>query len=307
VACETTAGSAQVPPSAAAIVQQFYPQRLVDLGEQTGGPFDRRQCYAVYDTEPSGAPRTIVAAYTNTSSAAIRVLRANGGGSFDVVADPQEFDFFGSRCEVTLPDLDNDGRRDIIVTFGMMVSDVSWVFKWDGQQLDNLTPVTANGDGTLKTDLYNAEALDIDGDGVMEIYSVGQYPPSLEGPSKPDLVYKLFGDRYLKSETVVGLWTFERTTGAPEVARVPVPLPAGARGPYTLHVVNGEAGGRSRVTSAQVWLNDRQVLGPNDFSNRIDVIDRPVPLDADNELAVRLAGAPGSRIRVILKSRGWAP
>ena len=35
----------------------------------------------------------------------------------------------------------------------------------------------------------------------------------------------------------------------------------------------------------------------------LEVIDRPVTLDAENELAVRLAGAPGSKLLLVLKPK----
>jgi hypothetical protein len=302
--CASISGRAQVAPTAKVIVEQFYPQRLVDLAERAGDTVvDRRQCYAVFDTQPSGAPRTIVAAYTNTSSAAVRVLRADAAGEFQVVAEPQGYDFSGSNCDVKLVDLDNDGRNELFVTFSAMVNSVSWIFRWDGQQLVNLTPVTAGADGTLDTDLYRAEILDVDNDGIKEVYVTSQYPPPLDEPAAADILYRLQGDRYVEAEPIVGLWSFERTTGAPSTVRVQAPLPKGAHGPYTLHVVNGVAGGGLRVTSAQVWLNDRQVLGPSDFSNKMDVIDRAVTLNAENELAVRLAGAPGSKLLLILKPK----
>jgi hypothetical protein len=48
-----------------AIVEKFFPQSLIDLNERAGTTFTRNQCFAVYDTEPPGVPRTIIAAYTD--------------------------------------------------------------------------------------------------------------------------------------------------------------------------------------------------------------------------------------------------
>jgi hypothetical protein len=289
-----------------AIVAQFYPQRLVEAGERASETVERRQCSAVYDTQASGAPRTIVAAYTNTSTAAIRVLQADASGFRVVASAPQSLDLFGGECEVRLLDVDHDGRAEIVVTFSVMVNEVSWVLKWDGRQLVNLTPTADNGDGTLISLLRNADFIDVDNDGVPEIFVGGQYPPPSDGsPAKPGSLYKLSDGRYAQTELVVGLWIFERSTGTPELDRVPVPLPRGARGPFTLHLVNGGADGRARVTSGEVFLNGERILRPDDFGARVDVIDRPINLAADNALSVRLAGAPGSRILVILRSRGW--
>jgi hypothetical protein len=294
------------PVSVQQIVQQFYPQRLVDLAARAGDDdVDRRQCYAVYETDRSGAPRTIVAAYTNTSSADVRVLQADAAGAWHVAAAPEGFDFFGADCTIALDDLDGDGRQDVFLTFGVMVSDVSWAFTWDGHALTNLTPVRAGAKGALATMLHNAELVDVDNDGVKEIVTVGQYPPPVDAPAKPNDVYKLVNGHYVKSESVLGLWTFERDAGAPQTVRVPVSLRAGARGPYTLHLVNGAPGGTSRVTSAEVWVNDTLVLGPADFSNNVAEADRTVALTGKNQVAVRLAGAPGSRMILIVRSRDW--
>lgn len=294
-------------PTVDTIVAQFYPQQLVELAQKASDTVERRQCAAVYDKQASGAPRTIVAAYTNTSSAAIRILQADGSGGFRVTAaEPQGLDLFGEECEVKLLDLDRDGRPEIVVTFSVMVNEVAWVMKWDGQQLVNLTPTAANGDGTLATVLNNADFVDLDNDGVPEIYVVGQYPPPSDGSAaKPDRIYTLSAGRYAQTESVVGVWVFERSTGAPELERVSAPLPAGARGPFTLRIVNGDAGGQARVTSGEVFLNGERIMSTNDFSNRVGTIERSVNLTADNELAVRLAGAPGSRLLIVVRSANW--
>lgn len=58
-------------PGVASIVEQFYPQSLTWFPDEVGG---RQQCFAVYEADASGAPQTIVAAYTNHTEAVIRVL-----------------------------------------------------------------------------------------------------------------------------------------------------------------------------------------------------------------------------------------
>jgi VCBS repeat protein len=290
-----------------AVVAGFYPQSLVDLAARSGEPFDRNQCYAVFDALPSGAPKTVVAAYTNESSAAIRVLRSNASGGFEIAAEPIEYDLSGEQCQVKLVDLDNDGRNEIFVSFSAMVNDVSWVFAWDGQQLTNLTPLGASWrSGTKPTRLFRTEIVDVDNDGVKELLVNSQYPPRLNEPSKPDLLFRLVGGQFVEDQPLIGLWAFERLTSTPETSRTLINLPERALGPYTLHVVNGTAGGQFRATSAQLWLNGQQILGPSDFGSSVAFIDRPITLDAENELTVRFAGAPGSKMTVILKSQAWS-
>jgi hypothetical protein len=301
----------QVPAGPQASVEQivagFYPQRLAGLAEEASETVERRQCHAVLDTQPSGGPQTIVAAYTNTSSAAIRVLQADGAGGFQIAAEPPaNLDIFGSVCSITLDDLDGDGRKEIVVAFGMMNSHVSWVFRWDGHQLLNLTPLAANGDGTQYSELSNAELVDVDNDRIPEMYVAGAKPDADEGPAQPDTIYRLGTDGFVKAESLIGLWEFQRDTRSPETQRVQVDLPEGALGPYMLHVINGDADGHARVSSAQVWFNDRLVVTPSDVNQQVDVLDRSVTFEEHNELAVRLAGAPGSKLLVILRSRGWS-
>ncbi len=293
------------PTDVRQIVEQFYPQAFIDVAAEEGEPAVRRQCYAVYDRHPSGTPRTIVAGYSDTSSATVRVLQSDAAGAFHLAAEPQGLDIFGSDCKIALTDLDRDGRSEVIATFGVMVSDATWVFKWDGTKLVNLTPVTPNRDGTQRTLLHNASLADVDGDGVPEIFVVGQYPPPRDGPAEPDRLYRLSSNGYVETGPLVGLWRFERRTGAPEIQRVSAPRPAGALGPFTLHVLNGDSQGKWRVTAAQVLVNNQQVVAPNDLNNTVASLDRDVSLGEQNEVTVRLAGAPGSSLLVILRSRDW--
>jgi hypothetical protein len=287
------------------IAARFYPPSLTELAQLAGGPIVRHQCQAVLETDPGGAPRTIVAAYTNASTSAIRVLRSTPGGDFSVVAEAGGDRFAGVTCGIRLVDLDNDGRDEVFVDFNVMANSVSWVFRWDAGRLIDLTPLSPGPDGSLDTDLYRARPVDVDGDGIKEIYVVSEYPPPGDGPAEPNLLFRMAGGTYVRSEPVVGVWTSRPAAGSPATSRVRVRLPKGARGPFTMHVVNGEAGRSSRVTGLQLWINDRQVLGPSDLDARVAVVDRPVSLSDDNLVSIRVEGPSGSQVVMILRSRDW--
>ena len=66
-------------------------------------------------------------------------------------------------------------------------------------------------------------------------------------------------------------------------------------------VVNGSPGGANRISSAAIFLNGQQIVGPNDFNQRVDRIVRPVSLADRNELTVRLASNPGGYITVSIE------
>jgi hypothetical protein len=285
--------------SAASIVEQFYPKSLIEPAEIAG----REQCFAVYETEASGAPRTIVAAYTNHSDAVIRVLRANAG-RFEVVAEPQGLDLSGGVCDIELDDINADGRKEVRVDFSVNRDTVSWLFRWDGQQLRSLTPTVGTAaTGNQMSRFVNGDLVDTDNDGIKEIY-VRPESRSPNEPVLPPVLYRLRGEQYVEDRLLVGMWSFERKTSTPETTVVPFALPDGARGPYTLRVVSGRPDGTSRAKGAYVWINKREILSPANLDTA--VAERPITLQRENTLAVRFAGQP-SEMLIIIKSERWAP
>lgn len=91
---------------------------------------------------------------------------------------------------------------------------------------------------------------------------------------------------------------YTRTAGPPNQFTDTFTLPSGTTAPYTLHVVNGNANGTNRISSATVKLNGVEILDPNDFGQNVAVLDRTVTLQTTNTLTIRLTSAPGSFIIV---------
>ncbi|MCC6964953.1 MAG: hypothetical protein IT391_01545, partial [Nitrospira sp.] len=113
------------------------------------------------------------------------------------------------------------------------------------------------------------------------------------------LAFVLVNQEVVQAQTVLfGPKTYTRTAGPPNQFTDTFTLPAGATAPYTLHVVNGNANGTNRISSATVQLNGTQILGPSDFGQNVAVLDRTVALQASNQLEVRLTSAPGSFITI---------
>src|SRR5262249_2075528 len=65
-----------------------------------------------------------------------------------------------------------------------------------------------------------------------------------------------------------------------------------------LIIVNGNADGSNRVSSARIALNGVQILGPSDFNQHVATIVRPVTLTDPTQLTIQLNSAPGSFITV---------
>jgi len=68
--------------------------------------------------------------------------------------------------------------------------------------------------------------------------------------------------------------------------------------PSEIVVVNGNADGTKRISSASISLNGRQIVGPNDLNHGVARIVKPVVLGEQNQIRVRLASKPGSFLTV---------
>src|SRR5712692_9928735 len=95
-----------------------------------------------------------------------------------------------------------------------------------------------------------------------------------------------------------GPQTYVRTTGEPNQYTSTFTAPAWIVSPYDLHIVNGDANGNHRISSATITLNGVQVAGPSDFNQNVATIDRSVTLQSTNTLQVTLASKPGSYLTI---------
>jgi hypothetical protein len=59
-------------------------------------------------------------------------------------------------------------------------------------------------------------------------------------------------------------------------------------------IVNGNADGTNRISSASILLNGTEVVGLNAFNQRVGNITKPVVLADENQLVTKLASEPGS-------------
>src|SRR5205085_11981136 len=96
------------------------------------------------------------------------------------------------------------------------------------------------------------------------------------------------------SAPVFGPKQYTRTTGAPNEFVDTFSVPASIRAPFLLRVVNGDASGRRRNSSASIKINGKEVLKSSDCSERVGTVERTVELKASNTIEVRLASTPGS-------------
>ncbi|HEX9644551.1 MAG TPA: PKD domain-containing protein, partial [Acidimicrobiia bacterium] len=92
--------------------------------------------------------------------------------------------------------------------------------------------------------------------------------------------------------TVFGPRVYTRDTGKPrvEIDTFTVAIPDGD---YTLAVQNGDSPA-TRVTSAVIFFNGRQLFAPDDFKKQVPLLTVGVALAEENEIRVELRSKPGS-------------
>ena len=280
------------------IVKSFFPQKLRDESEQdfiSGGPepsefFD----FELGDLENTGSKDFIVAAYTNGFSGVIRVLRKRGD-SF-ILADEPDLPLLGGVLpKVKLLNLDTEPRPEVIVSFSSARGPSSdWVFRWDGNTLNLVGPTITDENGDTSTILSEADFVDLDGDGVMEIVN----PSSLDD-NQIYQVYKINGSQV---KTLNFFGTFIRNSAKP-IANTRTFSVAIVDTPYLLHVVNGNGKKDSLVSSAVIKLNEDVVAGPQQFNKNKSGFIIPISLLSNNTLNVDLQSKPGSQITIFIEPK----
>ncbi len=96
--------------------------------------------------------------------------------------------------------------------------------------------------------------------------------------------------------------TYIRETQKPKVVTDNFTV-ADLSGSFALVVKNGKDG-NNRVSSAVIKINGKQILGPSDFSQQVDLVTRDFTLRESNEITVELRSKPGSFIVVNIIAEG---
>ena len=90
---------------------------------------------------------------------------------------------------------------------------------------------------------------------------------------------------------VFGPTQYTRTTGRPQTFTETFENCGTAE--CQIVVINGNADGTNRLSSASISLNGVRIVSPNDFNQQVASIVKPVELTEQNELTIRLTSNPG--------------
>jgi hypothetical protein len=115
------------------------------------------------------------------------------------------------------------------------------------------------------------------------------------------LIYFCWGSvSSLWAITLFGPNTYNRTTGKPNIYTDTFSN-CETQSLYKLVIKNGEADGSKRLSSASILLNGVEVLRPHDLNRKVRLVERPVTVQSENTLELRLASRPGGQLTVSIE------
>ena len=96
--------------------------------------------------------------------------------------------------------------------------------------------------------------------------------------------------------------TFYRQAGSPILETVNFAAGAAAGSPFYMCLLNGREDGTHRNTSATITLNGQDVVIQSDLSPQVGSLIKPVTLQADNVLEVRMSSIPLTEITLCVRA-----
>lgn len=289
------------------LVDQFYPEQLTaQAAKFKKRKLPRQSTFVLADLDNVGTQNYIVAAYSNSIAGDIRVLKKSGQTA-NLVSDPRLPAMTGFEPQVSLADLDGDKKPEVLVSFSSARGvEMNWYFKWQNSQLQIIGPTARDDFGRIVTTVTNGSLADLNGDGTLSIID----GPSESRPSPgedvdkpvPYQTYSLVNGKYVTSSSLLFSASFTRQAGPPETKTETFNVDR-TDTPYVLRVVNGKSDGTGRVSSGEISLNGKLVVGSDKFNQKVTAFTVPVGVNSTNQLAVTLKSSPGSHILVTVESK----
>ncbi len=258
-------------------------------------PLAQRYGFVSADLNKTERADFIVAAYSDPwgFSGAVRVLKKGSGEmasefSFDCCA--------GFNPEISMIDLDHSGRPGILVEFGTdRGAAIDWLFRWSGAALVPISPTEPVLGGTA---LRNADFIDLDGDGILEIVDhtdVSKYSDVLNTYN----VYKLINGAYTLSGTFE-YYSIGFSPGGPPPfrSRVEAFVASKPKAPYAMTIVNGDGRDHPPVQGAEILLNGEPVTTPGQITQSVRSLKIPVTVKAKNTVDVKVSGSQGAMLYI---------
>ena len=296
----TAAVACAQQPNDEQIALQFVPPAFTEYAaSHTYLSDDRTWTVLPVDLDHSGRPDYLAVAYGNGHIGYLRIVRKSEIPS--LVGESSASMECDSQPSISAIDLDGDAKPEL--SFACRVGNhgtrLSWLFRWTNSMLVPLNVASTTRPNGFEP-IREANFVDIDGDGVMEI---------LEATATADVddkgvvsenydVWHLLNGKLARSagSSLTYFNVFTRDKGKPQTESETFTAVPGA---FTLTMVSGERG-QKMVTSGTVTLNGAIIAESKSFSKNVPVITSDVTLLQHNTLSVELHGSPGSMLHILV-------
>lgn len=287
------------------VVDQFYPQALIDKADPPGTPggipLIRKSGFTVLEQE-AGVPRTILACYSNGSEGSIRLIRRINEVYSVVYESEGSLIIGGIDCSIKTYDFMIAGSPVRAVSFqSFSTPTADWFFRWDGNSLINVGPTETKSDGRKSTLLSDSFLLNLDHTSSWQLVnSICANRPGSEINCAAAEVYRLSEQNvYVLDRTLLYLEPFAQPESSAQTWTSKFDLPTGTQGPYRMKVVNGKVGGFVRTASGTIILNGVTVVTPAQLNLQVEFVTVSVDLlPMENTLQVTLANRQGAEVWV---------
>jgi hypothetical protein len=290
-------------PTDREVVLSMFPERLIaeSAADQQLGDAPRRRLID-FAALPGGV---LAAVYSDGYAGVIRLIKRTADGPV-VLASKEGEALGGPSPSIELLDVDGDAQPEIVVSFADQARQLTrgyFIFRSDAA----LTSLGPSSPDSTDTCLADAEFLDVDGDGVLEVIDTKSelvaHPEEGEDDHTADVqrtLYTLHNGHYGPPRPLLDVESFARGKGKPFWSHSVIVGSDAATA--TLRLINGDVHGNKRVTSAEVRWNGATILSPADFKRTSRVISVPVRVLPDaNPLEVRVDGEPGSELTIVIE------
>ena len=158
------------------IVDQFFPVDALPVEELD----ERLSCFAVHASD-AGGPTTLIAAYSNSTKAVVRVIIRSSGVWTVAAESAPDLLLVGGPCAIGLADVDGDAAIDAVVNLQRAGGDELWLFHWSGTELTNLTATRQDADARV-SELLNPSVIDLYHDGTLRVSNRAVAMPARRRP-----------------------------------------------------------------------------------------------------------------------------
>jgi hypothetical protein len=260
-------------------------------------------CFDVYQVDQKGNPELIFAIYPAFPGRFV-ALKRRGDGSYSAQdVAPTGFTPWNLNCSIGGDKINLGGDEVIEVSLrGASRGSGTFLFQWDGAQFTSIGPAELDH-RTLGTYVRDGQFENIFGGDSFALVSIDE--DNTEDGSMYKSIYTLENGRYVLKTHSSYSDRFYVGPGGSSSTTNEFSVMDESQGPYAIQIANGDLDGTHRVSDVEISLNGKRVVSHGEINGQIGTYH--VYIDglkrAGNSLTVKLTGAPGASIYMVVEDK----